>query len=98
MRSVTGSASEAKRALDLGCYFSINAEMMKSTKHRALVASLPVERLLTETDGPFVEREGKPIRPSDVVDTVQEIALLRGLIGEAAAAQILYNLSTLLRL
>ena len=98
MRSVTGSASEAKRALDLGCYFSINAEMMKSTKHRALVASLPVERLLTETDGPFVEREGKPIRPSDVVDTVQEIALLRGLIGEAAAAQILNNLSTLLRL
>jgi len=93
----TGSASEAKRALDLGCYFSINAEMMKSAKHRALVESLPVERLLTETDGPFVEREGKPIRPSDVVDTVQEIALLRGLTGEAVAAQILNNLSTLLR-
>lgn len=54
----TGSASEAKKALELGCYFSINSQMLASAKHRKLVASLPSDRLLTETDGPFVQSGG----------------------------------------
>lgn len=93
----TGSATEARRALDLGCYFSINIEMLKSSKHRALVASLPLERLLTETDGPFVQVGGKPIVPQDVRDTVQAIASLKELEPDAVANQIVSNLGSLLR-
>ena len=48
MHWFTGSALEARRAVDMGCYFSINAEMLTSSKHRLLVEQLPVERLLTE--------------------------------------------------
>jgi TatD related DNase len=36
----------------------------------ATVASLPIERLLTETDGPFVEIANRPVRPSDVEVTI----------------------------
>jgi TatD DNase family protein len=71
----TGTASEARRAADLGCYFSINAEMLRSPKHRELVGKLPVDRLLTETDGPFVERDGRPARPVDVASTVAEVVV-----------------------
>src|ERR1019366_3356819 len=51
----TGSKSDARRAVDLGCYFSINAMMMKNERGRDLVRSLPRERLLTETDAPFTQ-------------------------------------------
>ena len=93
----TGSAAEAKRALDLGCYFSINIEMLKSTKHRALVASLPFDRMLTETDGPFVQVGGKPLAPPDVRNAIQAIATLKGLGTAQVANQIVSNLGSLLR-
>ena len=91
----TGTAAEARRASDRGCYFSINSEMLRSPKHRQLVAGLPANRLLTETDGPFVETEGRPVRPSAVAQTVSDLAALRGEPAEAMAARIVINLRTL---
>ncbi|MGO4158586.1 Qat anti-phage system TatD family nuclease QatD [Cupriavidus sp. YAF13] len=94
----TGSAAEARRAVDLGCYFSINSEMLKSTKHRGLVEQLPVNRLLTETDGPFVLVSGAAVRPASVSDTVTQLAELRRVSSENLRAQILTNLTTLVSL
>ena len=92
----TGTAAEARRAAALGCYFSINAEMLRSPKHRKLVGELPADRLLTETDGPFVERHGRPARPRDVAGTVAELANLRGEAADQMARQVLFNLRSLL--
>jgi TatD DNase family protein len=94
----TGTASEARRATELGCYFSINAGMLTSPKHRDLVAKLPVDRLLTETDGPFVERDGRPARPSDVAGTVADLAALRGVSVAEMAQVVVRNLGALARL
>ncbi|MCP3441519.1 Qat anti-phage system TatD family nuclease QatD [Bradyrhizobium sp. CCGUVB14] len=92
----TGTVAEARRAVALGCYFSVNGEMLRSPKHRQLVAGLPADRLLTETDGPFVEIGGRPVRPRDVAQTVAELAALRGETIEAMEGGILNNLRTLL--
>lgn len=92
----TGSASEARRAAALGCFFSINSEMLRSAKHRKLVAELPPDRILTETDGPFVLRADRPVRPRDVSEAVAELAQLRGESLEATAGIILANLRSLL--
>lgn len=73
----TGTAAEARRAVDLGCYFSINAGMLRKDRSRAVVEALPVDRLLTETDGPFTERDGRVAKPADVAATVEELALIR---------------------
>ena len=51
----TGSRAEARRAGALGCYFSVNAEMMRTERGRNLIADLPADRILTETDGPFTQ-------------------------------------------
>ncbi|TAM95613.1 MAG: TatD family deoxyribonuclease [Rhizobiaceae bacterium] len=91
----TGTAAEASRAVALGCYFSINGEMLRSPKHRNLVGSLPLDRLVTETDGPFVERDGRPLRPRDVRHTVGELAIVRNLSPEATEGAILQNLKRL---
>jgi TatD DNase family protein len=93
----TGTASEAKRASELGCYFSINAEMLKSPKHRALVIKLPLDRLLTETDGPFVAIGDRPARPADVEHTLLALAETFSLSPAEAASLVLRNLANLTR-
>ena len=92
----TGSISEARRAAALGCYFSINKEMLNSPKHSQLIAKLPDDRLLTETDGPFVLSQGKPIRPRDIANTVSQLARCRDTTEEGMRKSILGNLRTLL--
>jgi len=91
----TGTPAEARRAIALGCYFSINSEMLRSPKHRKLVAGLPADRLLTETDGPFVEVEGRPVRPRQVAGTVEQLAALRTTSVDMMARAISANLRTL---
>jgi TatD DNase family protein len=92
----TGSKAEARRAAELGCYFSINASMMTNERGRDCVATLPIERLLTETDGPFTQIDGGPARPADVDTTIGALANLRHLTHEATAATVQTNLCTLL--
>lgn len=72
----TGSAAEARRAVDLGCYFSVNEGMLASDKGRALISGLPLDRLLTETDGPFLQIENRAARPTDVTRCVGRLAEL----------------------
>jgi TatD DNase family protein len=92
----TGSKSEARRAATLGCYFSVNAEMTRSDRGRALVTELPIDRLLTETDGPFTQIGGRPSEPADVRTTVAAIADVRNLPIEAVATAVRSNLRSLL--
>ena len=50
----SGALKHAEQAVDAGLYFSINAAMLRSQKGARLVRSLPRDRVLTETDGPYV--------------------------------------------
>jgi TatD DNase family protein len=70
----TGSKAEARRASNLGCYFSVNREMLRNERHLSMVASLPLDRVLTESDGPFAKVNGRSARPSDVSGTIDQLA------------------------
>lgn len=88
----TGTKAQARRAVELGCYFSINSRMLLKPAHRALVQDLPIERLLTETDGPFVAHGERPVEPMDVKETVIQLAEVRSVSADDMARQLLYNL------
>lgn len=92
----TGTEAEARRAVEMGCYFSINFEMLRTERHRKLVASLPLDRLLTETDGPFVETPLGTVRPRDVEGTVVRLAEVFGFTAEDMRLQVISNLRELL--
>jgi TatD DNase family protein len=92
---VTESRSEARRAATLGCYFSVNAEMTRSDRGRALVTELPIDRILTETDGPFTQIDHRPSEPAHVVATVAAIAKVRNLPVDRVASAVRSNLSFL---
>ena len=93
----TGSRGEAKRAEALGCYFSVNAEMVRSKRGRDLVAELPAKRLLTETDGPFTNIGDRPSEPADSVYAVHAIARARGTCPNIVSNLVTANLHTLLQ-
>jgi TatD DNase family protein len=91
----TGSPSEAHRAVSLGCYFSINREMLRNKKHSTLLKSLPLDRLLTETDGPFVKIDGRDTRPHDVTQTIEALAEVRSMKTSELGEAIVHNLKRL---
>jgi TatD DNase family protein len=91
----TGSKSEARRAIGLGCYFSVNNAMLVSERGRSLVSEIPSERLLTETDGPFTSVNSRPSRPSDVAMLVEQLASERSTSPSELATIVISNLRTL---
>jgi len=91
----SGTKAEARRASNLGCYFSINRAMLEG-KRRDLVQGLPTDRILTETDGPFTRDGERPARPSDVSETVSSLASLVKLSVQTVAEQLSSNLRTLI--
>jgi TatD DNase family protein len=92
----TGSVAEAKRGVQMGCFFSVNERMLSSPNGRRVLGAIPDDRLLTETDGPFVERSGRPIGPGDVNPALHEIANVRGINVSVVQTKIVENLRNLL--
>lgn len=93
----TGSMSDARRAVSAGCYFSINRMMLDRPASRRVVASIPVDRMLTETDGPFTVFSDRPSRPSDVGATVSELAEVLGRPASEVRTLVGHNLRQLLK-
>ncbi len=79
----TASDAFARIALDLGLYISISGIVtFKNAKDlQATAATVPKDRLLIETDSPFlapVPHRGRPCEPAFVADTARFLADLRG--------------------
>jgi len=92
----TGTKSEALRAVEMGCYFSINAAMLATQRHASLVSAIPIDRLLTETDGPFTKTGERPSKPSDVGSVVEGLGRLHKLTSTTMAKNVRDNLRALL--
>jgi TatD DNase family protein len=92
----TGTKSEARRALELGCYFSINAKMLCNEKHASMVQTIPLDRMLTETDGPFTHTSDRPSQPADVAGVVDVLGHLYELPASDVVRLIRNNLRVLL--
>lgn len=88
----SGSSGDLKRAIELGCWFSVGPPMTSSERGRALVRQMPQERVLTETDGPFSTVGGRRAFPWDVNSAMSGLADIWGLANDEAEAQVLKNL------
>lgn len=92
----TGPLGLIEEALAAGMYFSINPAMLRSEKGRSAIASIPPDRVLTESDGPFARARGREAGPSDMPWLVAELAAGWGGMDRAdARTMIRDNLATL---
>lgn len=92
----SGPLKHIGKALDVGCYFSINPSMVRSKRGQTLLRELPADRVLTETDGPYTRRPGgQPTEPSDVPALVSLIAHIWRTQPETARDTIWNNMARL---
>jgi TatD DNase family protein len=61
----SGPLGVLDRILAAGFYLSVGPAMIQSAKGRRIIARLPRDRVLVETDGPFVSVAGRPAVPTD---------------------------------
>lgn len=65
----TGSVKDAEKAIELGCWFSVNPNMCYTSSGRRIIGYLPIDRILPETDAPFTQKAGEPYMPWDMTVT-----------------------------
>ncbi len=83
LHAFTGTAAEAAEAVDLGCHlgFAGMVTFRSAADLRTVATTVPLERLLIETDSPFLSPEpfrGRRNEPGHVVHTARCLAIARG--------------------
>ena len=87
----SGDQSHAERAVALGAVLGVDGPITypKNDALREIFASLPPDRIVVETDSPYmspVPYRGKPNRPERVVHVNRALAMARGVSEEECAA------------
>ena len=103
MHCFSGGIEEARRSLDLGFYLSFagNLTYPAAKSIREAAAFAPSDRILVETDAPFlapIPHRGQRNEPALVAHTAAALATLRNLAPEALATQTTANFNALFNL
>lgn len=82
-----GNNRETTCAIELGCWFSVNASARDN-----VLASIPLNRIFVETDHPYGNLRSKnPRQPGYVLEIEQRLANLHNLSLEEIRNQIWFN-------
>ena len=88
----TGNLKLVKRAESLGFNFSIPAIITRLSHFREVVKIVPITRLLTETDGPYLAPiKGTLSEPKDVVRTTKIISEIKNISHDEVIKNIFAN-------
>jgi len=74
-----GTLGTMKEAIDCGFYISIATVICRSPHHQILARNVPLDRLLVETDSPFLSPRKGRNEPYYILDSVRLIAKIRGM-------------------
>ncbi|PWW43427.1 MULTISPECIES: Qat anti-phage system TatD family nuclease QatD [Paenibacillus] len=74
----SGSLKELITATELGCYFSINSDMIGSKKGVELIKKMPLDRILIESDAPFTKDTMKNYSLDFVFKIVEAVSQIKG--------------------
>lgn len=69
----SGTQKQLQRAVSMGCWFSVGPAMIRSKNGRGLVQMMPKDRILLESDGPFVKISNRPALPTDTEGVIKEL-------------------------
>ena len=99
MHCFNGTLDEAKTYLDLGFHLGLGGVITYKSCHvRDFLAELPLERIVLETDAPYlapVPHRGKRNEPVFIVDTARKIAEILNITIEQVASATTNNAKSL---
>jgi TatD DNase family protein len=100
MHCFTGDEQQAREALDLGFHLAFGGVLTfpKAEEVRQAARITPADRLLVETDCPYlapVPKRGKRNEPAFLLETVRRLAEVRGVALEEIAEQTTANFERL---
>jgi TatD DNase family protein len=102
MHCFTGSARLAEKALEAGWHISFSGIVtFRKWTDEDLLRLVPDDRILAESDAPYlapVPNRGKRNEPAWVRQTVERLALARGVSGDVMGATVAKNARALFRL
>ena len=103
MHCFAGSNDFAKKLIDINSYISVSGiiTFKNSNELTNTVSKIPIEKLLVETDSPYLApfpHRGKPNEPSFIVHTVDKLSEIKGISKEAVMAYTTNNFKKLFNL
>ncbi len=98
----SGEKKHAKAALDMGFYISFAGPITfpKNQELREIAMYVPSDRILCETDSPYLAPQGyrgKPNEPCHVKSVYEMISMLKGITTEEFSAQVFNNVRTVFK-
>ncbi|MEK6901101.1 MAG: TatD family hydrolase [Nanoarchaeota archaeon] len=87
----SGKKDIIRKAAALGHYFSVPANVVKSSQFQTLVKIVDLKQLLTETDAPWLTPYGERSEPSYVKESIKMIAQIKSISIEEAAKAVWEN-------
>jgi TatD DNase family protein len=93
----SGPLGQLDEVITRGHYFSVNPAMILSEKGKKVIARIPPDRLLTETDGPYIKIGREPARPWDVQLVENYLSNIWNIQREEVRGLVWLNLQTILQ-
>ena len=87
----SGPKKILEKAIQNGLYFSVNPAMLRSKQGNEIICMLPKDRVLTETDAPFVLVGHDPAKPLDVTRVIAKLAVIWGESEEKTRSLVMDN-------
>lgn len=94
----SGSLKELRKAVQYGFYFSINSAMTKSKNGQKIINNVPLERMLTESDGPFITHLKSNSNPFVIPYVINSLANLYAVDNEVIISNVYKNFKQILLL
>lgn len=91
----SGAVKYIERALDAGMCFSVNPAMLRSPTGLRVLSAVPPERILVESDGPYLKVSGRRVAPEDIPGVVSALSERWGMTPAEAGQRIAETLETL---
>ena len=91
MHCFSGNKELTDKAIELNYYFTVPCSVTKNKTFRKLAKRIPLNKLLTETDAPYLSPREEPNEPAFIKDSIKKIAEIKQLTEEELEKIIFMN-------
>lgn len=92
----SGSLTLIEKIASNGYYFSINPAMIKSKNGQEVISRIPKNKILTESDGPFITIDNREVKPSDIKLVINYLSQLWNISAGEVDSLIIQNFNKLI--